>query len=151
MALNDPETLNLELYNFLLQNRKTPNATTGLSPSSLLMKREKYGRSEGVVRNYNEKERKWKLAEILRKVGPMNYLLRVDGQIWKIHADQIKPSMPLTNENNPKAKIKRTGGSVITLPDNSTEDKEENIDLMIQIAFVMRTNLVLEILEIKSQ
>lgn len=106
--------------------RKTVNATSEISPSILLLKRDmrttvdltnsnlvdqmrqkqsplEYNRvatfEQGqsvVVRYYTDKIRKWKFRKNVRKDGPLTHLVAVSGQLWKMHVDQIKPSMSFT-------------------------------------------------------
>ncbi|XP_008200522.1 uncharacterized protein K02A2.6 [Tribolium castaneum] len=112
--------LHLKLSRFLMQNRKTPNITTGVSPAELIFKRnirtridlvklelspemqeaklpgDKKDRSfeendTVLCRHYGDKNQKWKYGTIVTRNGNLNYEVCVDGRIQRRHVDQLLP------------------------------------------------------------
>lgn len=105
------------LNNILLNYRRTPHATTGISPSSLMFNRQIRSRLDSMipkastetiqtqqkdvqvrklnvndrvsVRNYSIDE-KYKFGIIVEVLGKLHYMVKLDdGRIWKRHIDQI--------------------------------------------------------------
>lgn len=116
--LNDDGDLSLKLCRFLMQYRKLPNATTGVSPAELMLKRTIRTRidlvksditsrvmsKQGVdnepveflegeliqARFYQNKCCKWKFGEIIRKIGSRMYEILIDDEKHKRHVDQLR-------------------------------------------------------------
>ena len=119
----DEGSVHQKLSQFLLTYRTTPQATTGVSPSELFLKRtvrtrldllkpsveeyvlekqEKQKRYHDehswarcfqvnqavLVRNLREGP-KWLRGVIVRQLGSVTYEVRVGGQVWKRHIDQL--------------------------------------------------------------
>ena len=106
---------------YLLSYRSTPHATTGASPSFLLMGRrlrnkldlikpdyisdlehQNFQKLEKIkIRSFPESApvmvrryntpRKWMAGKVIKKLGNLHYHVEVDGKICKFHIDQLKP------------------------------------------------------------
>lgn len=114
---NEAGSLHEKLCTFLMQQRKLPNSTTGISPSELmfsrqirtkidLVKRESSIKTENndthmkiqqynvgdlvQVRTYTNKACKWKFGVIWTKRGSLHYEIMIDGQKYIRHIDQIR-------------------------------------------------------------
>lgn len=126
-VMTEPGTLNLKLNRFLLQYRKTPNATTGISPSMLLQNRDirttidmvkpniverirenqvppisityrEFNCGDYVMARAYNNECKWMLGRVVRRDGLMHYHVSVNGKLWRRHVDQLKATA-VVNEN----------------------------------------------------
>ena len=121
----DEESLNLALNTFLLSYRRSPNTTTGQSPSDVLFgrpirtrfdllrpdlyeklraKREpdrdtnKFQVGDIVwVRNFSGPE-KWKPGEIVRLLGTATYEVQVGSQLYHRHENQLRSRLVLPTE-----------------------------------------------------
>lgn len=109
-------SINEALLMFLMQYRKMPNCTTGISPAKLFLNREIRTRVDLVlpkdknkqrkgsefkvarnfeigdkvaIRNYNS-DQKWKIGRIIKKLGPLIYLAQVGAQTMRRHVNQLR-------------------------------------------------------------
>ncbi|XP_055918403.1 uncharacterized protein K02A2.6-like [Eupeodes corollae] len=117
---NEDGDLNLKLCRFLMQYRKIPNATTGVSPAELMFKRtirtridlvktdvtsrvsdkqsdfsykepREFADGESIqARFYNNKCCKWKFGRIIRKIGSRMYEILIDDEKHTRHVDQLR-------------------------------------------------------------
>lgn len=116
----DGGSFNLKLCRFLIQYRKMPNATTGVSPAELMFKRNIRTRIDLVKRDltseigekqlpnekserrfevddqvqyrtYGDKARKWKYGTITNKTGDLHYEVINNGRTQRRHLDQLLP------------------------------------------------------------
>jgi len=133
--------LDMRLQSFLSLYRVTPHATTGVSPSELLMgrktrnrldllipdvkenvahaqqkQREHYDKKVKMraftagqqvwVQTFKKDQPKWTFSFISQVIGPLTYIVEVDGQEMKRHIDQIveatSPSSPLQQDDDPE-------------------------------------------------
>ncbi|XP_055692263.1 uncharacterized protein K02A2.6-like [Lutzomyia longipalpis] len=122
MMLKDvsQEDVELKLSSILLNYRRTPHSTSGISPSEKLFGRKirsrldfilpgeesvrkeiKYKEKAGVrklnvgdrvaARNYRQGGKKWSFGTISQKLGSLHYMIKMDqGKIWKRHIDQLR-------------------------------------------------------------
>lgn len=126
IAMNEPGDLNSKLCRLLMTYRKTPNSSTGISPSELLFKREIRTRIDLVKRDllegrtkerqnamnlnfrnfhvgekvqarfYDNKTCKWKFGIIWSRKGDLHYEVMIDGQKHVQHVDQVRLRRNLT-------------------------------------------------------
>ncbi|KAL1446481.1 hypothetical protein WDU94_005427 [Cyamophila willieti] len=112
----DGGTLDSKIQQFLIQYRRSPHATTGVSPfeamfgrlmrnSLILMRKDSHKKMEErhvkkkfdvgdqvMYRNYQSGE-KWKVGEVVKKIGRLHYLIEsIDGFSCKRHVNQMKRS-----------------------------------------------------------
>ncbi|XP_055915493.1 uncharacterized protein K02A2.6-like [Eupeodes corollae] len=158
----DTTDLNTELCRILLDYRKMVHPATGKSPSMMVFGREirsridcmipfrcfnsieaKRGRSleendRVAVREYLDRGVKWRFGQIIRKLGLLHYLVRLDdNRIWKRHIDQIRQiGIDVKNqqtydvsreEHPPSLNIQQhdNGGDMLT----DTETSDNNISM----------------------
>ncbi|XP_055910903.1 uncharacterized protein K02A2.6-like [Eupeodes corollae] len=158
----DTTDLNTELCRILLDYRKMVHPATGKSPSMMVFGREirsridcmipfrcfnsieaKRGRSleendRVAVREYLDRGVKWRFGQIIRKLGLLHYLVRMDdNRIWKRHIDQIRQiGIDVKNqqtydvsreEHPPSLNIQQhyNGGDMLT----DTETSDNNISM----------------------
>ena len=117
--MDDPQPLNVKLARLLMQHRKCPSSTTGLSPAELMFKRPLRTRidlvkddfckdaSENVTtkkstqctKEFKIGDRvqvrwydgtKWKFGNICGRKGVLHYEITVDGQKIRRHVDQLR-------------------------------------------------------------
>ncbi|XP_031343692.1 uncharacterized protein K02A2.6-like [Photinus pyralis] len=116
--MNEPGDLHFKLCQLLLQYRKLPNSTTGISPAELMFKRpirtkidlvkrnvkseqdnrerricmaRKFSIGDRVqVRCYANKVYKWKYGVVTSQTGHLHYNVIVDGIVHNYHVDQMK-------------------------------------------------------------
>nr|XP_022910493.1 uncharacterized protein K02A2.6-like [Onthophagus taurus] len=111
----------LNLCRFLMQYRKTPNATTGISPAEMLLNRKirttidlirRYvgteinernlmptGDRKNILeigtkvqaRNYTHPTDKWNFGTIVGRSGTQHYDIEIQGKIQRRHRDQLLP------------------------------------------------------------
>ncbi|KAL1453360.1 hypothetical protein WDU94_007501 [Cyamophila willieti] len=112
----DGGTLDSKIQQFLIQYRRSPHATTGVSPfeamfgrlmrnSLTLMRKDSHKKMEErhvkkkfdvgdqvMYRNYQSGE-KWEVGEVVKKIGRLHYLIESsDGFSCKRHVNQMKRS-----------------------------------------------------------
>jgi len=51
-----------------------------------------------LVKSYAQVKKKWIVGTITEKVGACHYYIRVEGQLWKQHVDQIRATL-VSSEN----------------------------------------------------
>ena len=156
---SDAGTIQQKLSQFLLMYRTTPNATTGVAPAELFLKRKLRTRLdllrptvEGHVHEEQQKQKKyhdrhsqsrsyhvgqavlvrnlrdgapWLVGCVVEVLGPANYEVEVNGQVWMRHADQLMaykgvqdtdtepvgeaplpiPPVPIVTESNAEATV----------------------------------------------
>ena len=116
---SDAGTIPQKLSQFLLMYRTTPNATTGVAPAELFLKRklrtrldllrptveehvheeQKYHDRHSQSRSYHVGQAvlvrnlrdgaPWLVGCVVEVLGPANYEVEVNGQVWMRHADQL--------------------------------------------------------------
>lgn len=110
----EPGDLHTKVCCFLMQNHKIINMATGCSPSEILLKRSlrtridliknkpersvqvigklrQFKENDSVlVKSYAQGKEKWVVGTITEKIGTCHYYIRVEGQLWKRHVDQIR-------------------------------------------------------------
>ncbi|XP_055701834.1 uncharacterized protein K02A2.6-like [Phlebotomus papatasi] len=113
----DKSELDQKLCSILLNYRRTPHATTGVSPSVKLLNRQIKSRLDLIIpredivksssevttrRNFQEGERvaarnygswgsKWKFGRISQRLGKVHYFIKLDdGREWKRHVNQLR-------------------------------------------------------------
>ena len=107
-----------KIASFLLFYRSTPHSTTNRTPSELLMGRKIKTRLDAVTpnlgnkikrksaggginreievgepvmaRDYRQQKKSWINAVVIKKLGPVTYLVQVGDLIWKRHIDQLR-------------------------------------------------------------
>jgi len=123
---SEPESIIEKLEQILMRYRVVPHATTGKSPSGLLIGRKirtsldlmlpvelpvREINEESPTRHFNSGERvqvrdyrgnqKWIYGTIKRKVGNVHYDVIVgEGRIWRRHVNQIRPCGLAENSNH---------------------------------------------------
>jgi len=122
-ALSEESNLKYSLDRFLLAYRNAPHSTTGQSPAELMLGRPLRTRLDTIkpdisskfpevhnpqtsrqlsigshvwVRCYLSAD-KWKQGVITDRLGPLCYIVSVDGRKWKRHIDQLKVRILGTN------------------------------------------------------
>ena len=138
---------------FLLTYRSTPHASTGTSPSFLLMGRRlrtkldlllpdhrrdmfdknfktlekldhrQFSESSPVMVRVYNTPRKWKPGKVFRKLGNLHYEVEVEGKIVKRHIDQIRPGI----DENPDLEIQNSPSKEIKEPVLVSDDSYCNI------------------------
>lgn len=150
--------LEMRLQTFLSTYRQTPHATTGASPSELLLgrkmrskfdlilpdvkenvsraqqkQRENYDKTSKMraynegqkvwVKTFKKGEPKWSVGNIIQTLGPVTYVVEVDGQEMKRHIDQIlEATSPPKSPPEPKVEITPPP---LVLPQEQTDEVEE--------------------------
>ncbi len=117
-------SLKHQLANCLFQYRNTPRSVTGVTPSELFLKckprtkfsvllpnmedhiqdqqgkqqRELSPRDSVNVRNTRGGAEKWVPGTVIRRLGPLTYLVRVGGQLCYFHIDHLLQTQRLNSE-----------------------------------------------------
>jgi len=121
-----------QLANFLLMYRITPHTSTGRSPAELFLKRQprtrfnlikpdlrskivdkqspdvstKFRQFECIdrvrVRSHRNGEEKWMPGTIVKRLGPLTYLVRVGEDVRHIHVDHLLRSGETISDHQPE-------------------------------------------------
>lgn len=124
-ALDEPDDIHLKLCRLLMQYRKLPNSTTGISPAELMFRRpirtkidllrrdvvvrqkednrfpREFAPGDLVqVRCYTNSSVKWKIGVVTARKGNLHYDVLIDGIRHNYHVDQMKAT--LVEEKTPE-------------------------------------------------
>ena len=149
--------INSRLSKILFAYRMTPQSTTGVSPSELLLGRRPRCRLDLVkpnilhrveskqlsqklnhdttanvrsfqiddpvlVKNFNSTGKKWLRGHIIKSVGPLSYLIKLnDGRIFRRHVDHLRKCF-ISQDQNPVVSDSIPDFSDVSFPDQVTQN-----------------------------
>ena len=78
------------------------------------------------VRDYRAKPHKWVTGTIYAKTGPLSYQVKVGGQIWRRHVDQLKDTAAPETESRDIPETNEAYYPAPQQPDNNRPVQPEN-------------------------